>query len=777
MQNVSKAYKDSMKGMLRNRGYIKVTLGVINSEAQKNVSVDYKQNSFTEFSNTTKPFNGYTVGNIYATAEQDFSKVDGSMYFLPEDGNYFNNGIVTQDILGSVYISFQGVLGLDIKGLTIDFGECYPTDFIIENEAVKRIYEGNSTRYFVTEDTFDGTSYLIITPSKMVNGQGRLRIYQFSCGIVNTFTNKETKKYTQKEFVSSISETIPSMDMSLTVDNQDLYYSPDNPESTLAYFEQGQEMKVSFGYDVLDNGVIEWLPEQTAYIKSWSATDTEAKFTATDRFDYMKDKYYRGMYRESGISLYDLAVDVFKDLGITDEREYFIDPYLKNVIVYNPMPVVKHSEALQIISNAGRCALYEDRRGRIHLQSSFVPDMFATANNEEDFSNISNILNDSEKDAYALASNDFSLLDGNLFFIPEDNNYLNMGYISSSIWYQVPENTITPRLSLRLGGTQTKYLDDYGYWSEEVPKITINLEASFVEYGLVVRFRNVAPREFVIRTYNEEVAVDEFVFQNPDLEFVTYEQFNLFNKMEIEFTKGYPNSRVFVDSILIGDVTDYVLSRKNALTDAPTAKRQNKIKSINVKRTLYKKNTTEIKDVVTEDLILGAGDTEHTVYFNNPCTDLSVVFEDDAGNIIENSSVTATIIDYSNFYATILFSGIESDNTVAKYKLQGYEYVKNEQWLVKKYNDIGEVKEWSNPLISTVQLASDLEEWLSEYFLGDVEYQIKWRGDPRTDANDLFYLDLKDREKVLIRAYQNELKFSGAWSGTLKARKAVVSWR
>ena len=777
MQNVSKAYKNSMYGMDRNRGYIRATLGVINSEAQKNISANYSQNSFMDFSDITKPFNGYSVDNVYATSEQDFSKVDGSMYFLPKDRTYYNNGIVTQDILGSIYISFQGVVGLDIKGLTIDFGEYYPTDFTIGNEAVKRVYEGNNKRHFVTEDTFDGTSYLIITPTKMVNGQGRLRIYQFSCGIVNTFTNVETKSYTQKQFVSSISESIPSTDMSLTVDNQNLYYSPDNPESTLAYFEQGQEMRVAFGYDVMGIGIIEWLPEQVAYIKSWSATDTEAKFTATDRFDYMTDKYYRGMYRENGISLYDLAVDVLTDAGITDEREYFLDTYLKKVIVYNPMPIVKHSEALQIIANAGRCALYEDRNGRIHIQSSFVPDMLATVNNETAYSRISNVLNNDIKDAYASASNDFSLLgDSNLLFLPKDGNYLNVGYVSSSIWYQTEDNTLTSRLPLRLGNSELKYIDESGYWSGEMPKITINLESAFVAYGLIIKFRNVAPKEFVIRTYNDDVAVDTFTFTNPELEFATYEQFNLFNKMEIEFIRGYRNSRVFVDNILIGDVTDYVLSRNNSLTDAPTAVRQNKIKSINVKRTIYKKNT-EIKDIVTEELILNAGDTEYTVDFNKPHTDFSVVFEDSEGNIIENSNITATITDYSNFYATILFIGVTTDNTVVKFKLQGYEYIENEQWLVKKHNDIGEVKEWKNPLISTIQLATDLEEWLSEYFLGDVEYQIKWRGDPRTDANDLFYLDLKDRDKTLIRAYQNELKFSGEWSGTLKARKAVVSWQ
>lgn len=86
MQNVSKAYKQSMKAIGRNRGYIRATLGIINSEAQKNAEVNEKT-SVTYFSDTSKPFNGYSVDRVYTTAEQDFSKVDGSMYFLPKQAS------------------------------------------------------------------------------------------------------------------------------------------------------------------------------------------------------------------------------------------------------------------------------------------------------------------------------------------------------------------------------------------------------------------------------------------------------------------------------------------------------------------------------------------------------------------------------------------------------------------------------------------------------------------------------------------------------------------
>lgn len=741
MQNVSKNYKESMKAIGRNRGYIRATIGIINSNAQENVALDART-KVAYFSDIKKPFDSYTVDNVYATAEQDFSHVDGTMYFLPKKSSgmsLYNNGIVTQDILGSVYISFKDVLGLDIKGLTIDFGEYYPVDFSIQNDSITRFYSGNDKRYFVTEDVFNGTSYFIITPSKMVNGQCRLRIYQFFCGIVNSFTNKEVKNFSSKEHVSSITDTIPSMDISLTVDNQNLYYSPDNPESAFAYFEIGQELKVAFGYDVLGDGNIEWLPESTAYLKNWTANDKEAKFTATDRFDYLTDKYYRGLYRKNGISLYDLAVDVLTDAGITDRREYFIDPYLKDIVVYNPLPVVKHSEALQIIANAGRCALYEDRQSRIHFQASFIPDMVASSNGEAAYSNIESVLIDDKKDGYAITSNDFSVVDGSVFFMPKDMNYLNVGYVSEQIG------------------------DLIGNFSTN-PVITIQLEAAFVAYGILIRFRNVAPQEFVVRTYNEDILVSEYTVYGPDLEYITHEQFDLFDKMQIEFTRGYPNARVTIDNILIGDVTDYVLKR-NDLFDSPTANRQEKIKSITVVRSIYKESTEEIKELSTQEIVLSS-DTEYTVIFSKPSYGL-------VASIVNNENLSVEIIECSSYFAKLKITGITSE-TVVKYSIIGYEYVVEKSNLTIPINENGQEISWGNPLVSDTTHAKDLEEWLSSYYLGDVDYQIKWRGDPRTDANDLFYLELKDRPNTMIRCYQNELKFNGAWSGTMKARKAVL---
>ena len=770
MQDASAAYKSAMKEPFRNRGYIKVRIGIINKEAQKNVSAKDKRNNFTWFSNTEKVFDDWAVEKLYGTAENDFTHVDGSMYFLPEKDSemeIYNNGIITEELRGKVYIDFGELTGFDIKGLTIDFGECYPTQFMLECDSGIRTYV-NDKSLFITEDVFEGTSFFVITPLKMVNGQGRLRIHQFSCGIYNSFTNKEVKNYTFKDEVSSITEKIPKVDMSLTVDNQNLYYSPDNPESTLAFFEQGQEVEVSFGYDLTGKGDIEWIEPNMAYLKGWSANDVEAKFTATDIYNYeLSGEYRRGLYRPGGINLYDLALDVIADAGITDERDYFVDPYLKKVIVQNPMPVVKHSEALQIIANAGRCSLFTTRKTKIQLKASFVPDSYVSVNNKTDYSNIINLLKDTEKEAYAVSSHNFSVVDGSVKFMPENpDNYLENGYVSKSVYYHTEERAIAPRLPFRLGNVSGKTEYEYGYWDGDIPEITIDFESAWTAFGFLIKFRNVAPLEFHVITYKDGVEVQDIVVEKPEINHVSYDAFGEFDKMVFRFTKGPINSRIFIDSILIGDITDYTISRVHDMYGTPTATRQDKIKSISVAKSIYKESSEEIQDLNTEEISLKKGFTDHTVELTNASYGFSVFIEE---------NIEAEIIDSSSYYATIRFNSPE--DLVVEYTLKGYEYVVEEQTISSPYNANGVIKTWNNPLISTNEQAKDLQEWLASYFLGDVDYQVSWRGDPRVDAGDLFYLELKDRPKILIRSYQNQLTFNGAWKATMKARKAVMSWQ
>lgn len=771
MQNVSRQYKESMRGHIRNRGYIRATIGIVNSEAQKKIQADAKRNNLLYISNLKQPFGGSVPDRIYATPEENFAKLDGSMYFMPPEGSgyeLYNNGLVSKEILGSVYVDFAGE-EFDIKGLTIDFGNCYPVDFAIETNSVTRVYTGNQKRYWTTEDTFNKTTFFKIAPITMINGQGRLRIYQFSCGVTNTFTNDDVMSFSNKEYVSSISETIPSVDTELTVKNYDMYYSPDNPKSALAYMEVGQEVKIAIGYDVDGNGNIEWLPERKTFLKTWKADESQATFTSTDIFDYVSGTYYKGRYRPEGISLYELAVDVFEDAGIFD---YYIDTYLKNIIINNPMPVVSHSAALQIIANAGRCILKEERSGRIRIESSFIPKMKATTNNQTDFSHVENVLKNDVKDAYANTSNNFSRLDGSLLFYPlGGQEILNTGYISKSMWIEYAESTVVNRMAFRLGNS-LKAFTTGGYWDGDMPSITINLEASYTAFGMGINFRNTAPKEFYIATYRADELIEYTFISNPNVNYYTDKVFLDFDRMEIVFTKGYPNSRVFVDNIIIGDNTDYELSRNNELLTAPVATRQTKIQSISVTFSGYKESIETIP-VVSEEILVPHNGYEYTAYFNNPSYGLAVfVNVDNKTEKAQSDLIYAEIVESSNHYAKIKFNGITHETTV-RYSISGYEYTIEEQKYIKNYNKSGEIKTWNNPLVNTPEHAKMLEEWLATYFLGDVEYEIDWKGDPAVDANDVFHLETKVGTSY-IRDYENSFDFSGGrWKGSMKARKVA----
>lgn len=73
MQKVSKEYKASMKDSLRERAYIMISFGVVNQEAQAKAKVD--SGEFAYFSNPDNLFNEGTDDVVYATLEENFTRL------------------------------------------------------------------------------------------------------------------------------------------------------------------------------------------------------------------------------------------------------------------------------------------------------------------------------------------------------------------------------------------------------------------------------------------------------------------------------------------------------------------------------------------------------------------------------------------------------------------------------------------------------------------------------------------------------------------------------
>lgn len=725
MQAVSNAYKQEMKKQLRDHSYMRVTIGLINQEAQASASVPDPE-KYTYYSNLSWPLNNYKVEELYDSCDQDYTAVDGSMYFLPRDPSdvVLNQGIVSENLLGMIEVHFP--IPYDIKGLTVEFGKAYPVDFSIISDNSSVEITGNQNGHFVTEKIFSGATFLRFVPAQMVNGQSRFRIHQITMGIGIYFDNQKILSATKKERISPIMEDLPSIDFSVTIDNKNRAYDIENEESTVNFLENGQEISVIYGQE-LDNGSVEWIPGTTVYLREWSADDEEMSFTATDRFDGMDGTYRRGKYAPDGITLYELALDVFQDAGI-DSRTYWLDNYLKDVKVYNPMPVVTHKEALQLIANAGRCILYQDRNGNIFMKSSFIPDMEASSDNETYFSKTASILKGTEKSTYATAEKDHTDASASQFFLPRSGNYLDVGYVSEEV------------------------ADEDGRFKQS-PNVTICMEARYKCFGITLGFGHKYPKKMVIHSYLDGELQEDFIVNVPSSVFMISHEFPEADRLVCEFLEGDPHTRVTLQNVIFGDSTDYALSYGSELTKTPRGTQLAKVKELQVVRTVYAPGV-EKRQLAKETI--PTGEIRHTIFLNTASHGYEAETED---------GERVSIIDSGAYYVTVEVP------EHAEVIINGYEYSITQAVVSRSLNSSGTVETWENPLISRTDHATDLVEWIGDYLRSDREYELNYRGEPRIDANDIAFLENKYVPDLLLRIYEHTLKFNGALSGTIKARR------
>ena len=647
-----------------------------------------------------------------------------------------NQGIVTDGLKGEIEIRFP--VQYDIKGLTVEFGKAYPVEFTIISDNRTLNVTNNADGHYVTEEIFEGATFLRFVPAAMVNGQSRFRINQITMGIGVYFDSKKILSATKKEHISPISEELPTIDFDVTVDNKDRAYDVENEESTVNFLEIGQQVEVLYG-QAMDDGTIEWIPGTSLALKSWSADDTEMDFQASDCFDGMDGTYYRGQYHPNGMSLYDIAVDVLSDAQV-DYRNYWIDPYLKDVLVVNPMPVVTHKEALQLIANAGRCILYQNRAGRIILKSSFVPDMVATSDNETYFSHAAAILDHAKKETYALPGQDYTGVSGTQYFLPRQTDgitYLNTGYVSEAV------------------------AGDDGLFADN-PTVGITMEAAYKCFGLTLEFGQNCPDTVVFHAYYNGALQEDYMVSGLTQTYVVGHEFPEFDFLELEFVRGCPNNRVVLDNITFGDSTDYILEYGVELTKTPKGTQLARVRELQVVRTMYNLSTDDTKELVRETIAVTEQDKQYTFYLSNASYDLSVML------IEPSEGQTATIIGSSAYYATVELTGIAGATEVV---VMGKEYLITQTKVSRQLNPTGSMETWENPLVSDGAHAANLADWIGDYLKSDREYDLQYRGEPRMDANDIAFLENKYVPDLLIRVTDHTLKFNGGLSGTIKARR------
>lgn len=737
MQKVSKAYKESMKSSLRERAYIMISFGLVNQEAQAKATVD--NGSYAYYSNKDNIFGEHIDDTVYATLEEEFTKVDGSMFFLPratEGGRYYDTGIVSDKLVSEarceVVISLN-TIATDFKGLTINFGENYPVDFDIVGSTGQTIeFRGNTKSKWSTEEVLENTTYIKLVFYKMKNPQSRLRIYSIMFGYGLVYYNDSVMSSALDSYVSPIGADVPQFDFSVTLKNYDHYFNVDNPNSAINYLETGQGMDIMYGYQTPGSDTIEWIQGNHLWCSEWESDDNTATIRCQDIFRNMDGEYVKGLYSAAGKSYYALAEEILKDAGIS---EYYIDPRLKKLYSNNPIPRVKYKEALQIIANACRCVLTQSRDGKVQIKSNFMPSASIATNGEETYSNAANVLTDTPKVEYATLAGNYTPTDGTMFFLPRNGKAaLTTGYVSKEI--------------SGANGTFTKN-----------PVVTITMEAIRAYYGLKLVFGTALPAAFTIRTYKGGEPVNEYPVEKDEINTtsIILRDFDDFDVMKIEFTKtAEPYNRIVLNYFSLSDVVDFTMNRRD-MTSSPKTIKQELIKEVIVPCYTYQENNRE-ENLVYEDIGVVAGEVE-TYYIQDPSYGYKVKLDEIEGK--------ATVVAWSNYFVTIKF------NVTGSFKLevQGYRYKIVEKYATVSLNARGKTVKWKNPLISNTTMANELAAWLADYYTAGIEYEYDTRGNPELDATDIVYQENEFHDGMRVNIYRHTVNFKQAFSGRVTARR------
>lgn len=735
MYQTSQEYKESMKRPVRNQSYMKIQLGLINQEAQQTAGL-FDTNKYNDFSDAESIFNQHTVRR-YATYESNFWKANGISFFLPEKkSDYRKDGITSTNLFEeSFHVKFVFGCGKsDIKGLTIKFGRNYPTKFtIVTDNATSFEYE-NTEELFKSDDVFENTESIELVITEMNVPNVRVRIDYIIFGLGLEYDDEWISEASSNTTLSAINEDLPESEFKVTLCNDNQLFNVDNPSSDINFLESGQKVNVMMGY-MLDDGNIEWIKMHSLYVSEWSADDSSATITAVDILKYLDEKYYKGIYYEDGISLYDLAVSVFEDAGLTEE-DYYIDSYLKKVTVHNPLPNVTHKEALQIIANAGRCIMDYDRNGKIRIRVAFKPTYDTTSNGETYFSNAPTIDNLTEKNQYATCEQNFWKADGKKLFVPTDHHQ-DTGYISASI------------------------SDENGKFDAN-PMLTRTLEAKYKAYGIMINFSGSLPKKIVIRTYADDVlnntlTITSGIEQATEINY----DFPEYDRLEIEFPETGPNSRIHIDYLSLGAETSYSLEYDD-LYSTPVGTQLEKIKNVKVSRSLYSKSAT--KEDLTSETITYSGENQ-IYYLNDPCYGYSVAISN------AKSGQSAKIVSSGAYYVEVAFSGVKTGENI-EVAITGYKYNVATSYYSQPVHNRGTEKEWKNPLISFDDHCQEVAKWLADYFASGIEYELDYRGEPAIDCGDVIGQENKYDPDLKTIVEQSQITFkSGLLGGGLRTRR------
>jgi len=166
---------------------------------------------------------------------------------------------------------------------------------------------------------------------------------------------------------------ISSNEISLALNNESKKFDLDNENSPLKnLLKPNRRIHVWLGTEI--GGDMEWVPLGVFWSLDWDSPDDtlEATVTARDRMELLRKGTYQISQVQQNKSLYELAELVLQDAGLASD-EYAIDEALDDIVIpYSWFNPVSHREALRCIAEAGLAAAFQNRDGKIQIESFLI---------------------------------------------------------------------------------------------------------------------------------------------------------------------------------------------------------------------------------------------------------------------------------------------------------------------------------------------------------------------------------------------------------------------
>lgn len=749
MKSVSNAYKASMKAMLRNRSYVRITFGNVDTTAA--TDGEWESNGAASISEFETVDYAYQYGDTYVSLELNRWALDGKSLLVPT-GEDVQDGFISSlmsDAEGNFttppVITREFSLKHIFPGLTLTFDtrqQEWPlevtADFYLNGEVVDTQTVSITSVQTTISTTATEVDKVTITFDRCLPYR-RPRLENVLYGLNVQFVNKDIVSTQQKHDVDPLSRRLPTETMQFTILDYEHKYDPDNPAGIYAYVDKNSPIEIQFGYELPD-GSVEWLkPDNYVLNAKPSAQNNQATFNGTGLIGSLTGTFYKSKLGSK--SLYNMAEEVLLDAGLTLTEQgtnpWEIDEALKDMFTTAALPIDTHMNCLQLIAHAACCRLYTDDDNIIHIRPFGVTVIGIyngvwADNGHVWFSEWDTVdKGNTAENTYATFELNRWTLGGENQVILPDSNAGQRGYISEAIT-GADGSFSNPPVFIKTFDVP-----------HDLPVLAIRFDTVLDEF----------PGSVQVKYYHNEILLDTQTVPVDSVE--VYVSSNLAiecTKIEVTMIGNLPYRRARVTKVYYRE-TDFTLDFTSIGENSQKISKIDELKSVSVARYSYTASndaSTLFEGTTTE--------TELHVEFSGLAQDVQISV---SGGTLVSSNIYARAADL------VLSSGTK---TVT---ITGKTLTENSVVVSYPVAQSGEIDKEENPLITNDTMCQALANHVKSYLQMRNTYEANYRGNPEMEVGDIIGLQTLYTDEMDALILVDEITFDGSLSGKMTVKGLI----